>query len=362
MSDGSDGTRSTSVLGRTMGVLVAVRTAWRTARQRSAPPPPPPPGSNGSNGSGPEDWDKDPSERTVPANPRAELIVAGFLILAACAGVGFIFIFAFLQTNTQLLGLSLGLALLFMAGAAIIAGKFVVPQETSVEPRDVLLKEEPAEETVKIIESGGEGISRRGLLTATGGVAGACVLGAAAAPLAAMGPPPHVLHQIPWRRGIRFVDESGTVYAASDIHIGTFYTAFPEGGNPEALGASLNVIRLPPEWIHLPPGRNGWAPQGIMAFSKICPHAGCAINLYRYPLDSQTVNAPPAFTCPCHYSTFTPGDGGKLIFGPAGRQLPQMPVMIDSAGNLRCGGPFDSDVGPSWWGVRRVSYNKRPSA
>ena len=22
--------------------------------------------------------------------------------------------------------------------------------------------------------------------------------------------------------------------------------------------------------------------------------------------------------------------------------------------NLRCAGPFDSDVGPSWWGVRRA--------
>jgi ubiquinol-cytochrome c reductase iron-sulfur subunit len=91
-----------------------------------------------------------------------------------------------------------------------------------------------------------------------------------------------------------------------------------------------------------------------MAYSKICPHAGCAINLYRYPLDEQTAPFPPAFTCPCHYSTFMPGDGGKLVFGPAGRALPQLPLMIDADGNLRCNGPFDSDIGPSWWGVRRV--------
>ena len=35
--------------------------------------------------------------------------------------------------------------------------------------------------------------------------------------------------------------------------------------------------------IHLPPARAGWAPGGILAYSKICTHAGCAISLYRYP-------------------------------------------------------------------------------
>ena len=46
----------------------------------------------------------------------------------------------------------------------------------------------------------------------------------------------------------------------------------------------------------------------------------------------------PAFTCPCHYSTFAPGEGGKVLFGPAGRPLPQLPLMIDADGNLRAAG------------------------
>ena len=112
---------------------------------------------------------------------------------------------------------------------------------------------------------------------------------------------------------------------------------------------------LPHSLIHLPASRRGWAPQGILAFSKICPHAGCAISLYRYPTyAADSSDSVPAFTCPCHYSTFAPGEGGKLIFGPAGRELPQLPVMIGDDGILRAAGNFDADVGPSWWGVRRT--------
>ena len=41
------------------------------------------------------------------------------------------------------------------------------------------------------------------------------------------------------------------------------------------------------------------------------------------------------------------------MFGPAGRALPQLPLMIDAEGNLRAAGPFHEDIGPSWWSVRR---------
>ncbi len=336
-------------MSRLIALLLAARAAWRAVRHQEPAAPPEPPRLPDE--MRPED---DPSERSVPANRRYENLVAALLVLAAgCAGA-FIALYVVLQTQTQLLGLAMGSALLFLAAALIVAGKLVVPQETAVEARDQLLREDEADEIVEIIESGGEGISRRGLLTATGGLAGAAVLGAAAAPLASLGPPADVLHQSPWTRGIRLVDDAGNVYAASDIQIGAFYTALPEGQNVESLGAGLLVIRLPRSMIDLPAARRDWAPEGIMAYSKICPHAGCAINLYRYPLDSQTAPFPPAFTCPCHYSTFTPGNGGRLIFGPAGRELPQLPLMIDSDGQLRCAGPFDSDVGPSWWGVRRA--------
>lgn len=340
-------------VSRFVALLIAVRTAWRALRGR-------PTGvsraalasRSASDGAGPA---YDPSERIVPSNRRIETVVAVLLLGSAVCGFGFLAVYIVLQTNTQLLGVAMGGTLILLAAALIIAGKLVVPQEVSVEPREPLLDDDAVDEVVELVEAGGEGVSRRGLLVGAGGLAGAALVGAAAAPVASLGPPAGSLHSSPWAAGIRLVDDTGKPYAASDIEIGTFYTALPEGGNADSLGAGLIVVRLPPAMIQLPAGRHDWAPDGIMAYSKICPHAGCAINLYRYPLDSSTARqGPPAFTCPCHYSTFLPGRGGELVFGPAGRELPQLPLKIDSDGNLRCAGPFDQDVGPSWWGVRRT--------
>jgi ubiquinol-cytochrome c reductase iron-sulfur subunit len=56
--------------------------------------------------------------------------------------------------------------------------------------------------------------------------------------------------------------------------------------------------------------------------------------------------------CPCHYSTFDPATGGTVLFGPAGRKLPMLPLYTDGRGELRAAGNFDGPVGPSWWGVR----------
>ena len=92
-------------------------------------------------------------------------------------------------------------------------------------------------------------------------------------------------------------------------------------------------------------GPGGWAPQGILAYSKICTHAGCAIALYRKPTFA-AVEPGPALVCPCHYSTFDPATGGAVIYGPAGRALPQLPVAVDAAGQLRAAGNFSGPVGP----------------
>jgi ubiquinol-cytochrome c reductase iron-sulfur subunit len=345
MKDPVSRSRLTSILG----LLIAVRTAWRTLRGREQPAEPTTASCELEQSAG----DIDPAERTVPADRRAETIVIAALLLAAGCGFTFLVFYIVLETDTQLLGLAMGAALAMLAAAAIVAGKLVVPQETSVEQRDQLLEEPQVEEVVEIIEAGGDGISRRLLLTGAGGLAGAAVIGAAAAPLASLGPPARSEHASAWKRGIRLIDDGGRAYAAADIQIGTFYSALPEGESPESFDAGLLVVRLPEHMIELPESRRSWAPEGIMAFSKICPHAGCAISLYRYPTYEPT-SAAPAFTCPCHYSSFTPGDGGQVIFGPAGRALPQLPLMIDVDGNLRAAGRFDQDIGPSWWGVRRT--------
>jgi ubiquinol-cytochrome c reductase iron-sulfur subunit len=338
--------------GKLLGLLIAARTAARAAAQRKSVPP-------GVGGTQPDATRSekagsgvDPSKRTVPASPRAEMLVGALLLLAAVFAFAFTVIYIVLSGNTQLLGIAMGGALLLFAAACIVAGKFVVPQETHVEERGPLLDEEQTEVVVEMIEQGGQGLSRRALLAGAGGVAGAALVTAAATPLASLGPTLSSLHETPWARGIRLVDDQGRPYLAGDIQIGTFYTALPEHSDPEALGAGLLVVRLPAEFIHLPGARRDWAPYGILAYSKICPHAGCAISLYRYPTYAPTSQV-PAFTCPCHYSTFLPGEGGRLIFGPAGRALPQLPLMVDSQGYLRAAGPFHEDIGPAWWGVHR---------
>ncbi len=337
----TDGEGRVRMAARALAAVVALRTVVRTAAGRERP------------SEAAELAEIDPSERTVPANRRAETLVACLLLAAAACGFAFVAIYIVLSTNTQLLGLSIAVMLALLAAAAILAGKLVVPQETSVEPRDELLVESETEDVVGMIEAGGEGISRRALLAGAGGVAGVAALTAAATPLASLGPRLHGIHDTPWRRGVRLLDDQGRPYAASDIEVGTFYTALPEGGDPEHFGSGVLVVRLLSDQIHLPAARSSWAPDGILAYSKICPHAGCAISLYRYPTYAPT-SAEPAFTCPCHYSTFVPGEGGRLIFGPAGRSLPQLPLMIDDTGVLRAAGPFHEDIGPSWWNVHRA--------
>jgi ubiquinol-cytochrome c reductase iron-sulfur subunit len=192
-----------------------------------------------------------------------------------------------------------------------------------------------------------------------GAGAGTALGAALITPAASLGPVFDVssLYVTPWRRGIRLVDELGNPFRADEIEEGTFYTAYPEHADREQMGAPLVVVRLEPAELQLPDDRRGWAPEGILAYSKICTHAGCAIALYRKPT-FPAVEPEPALVCPCHYSTFNVATGGQVIFGPAGRPLPQLPLEIGGGGELRAGGNFSGPVGPSWWGVRR--HGARP--
>jgi ubiquinol-cytochrome c reductase iron-sulfur subunit len=172
-------------------------------------------------------------------------------------------------------------------------------------------------------------------------------------PLASLGPAPgDRIGSAPWRAGTRVVKEDGGRLAPADVEIGTFVTGFPEGADKRELGSPVVLVRLDPTSLDLPADRSGWDADGVLAFSKICPHAGCAINLYRFPtFPAQSPG--PALVCPCHYSTFDPATGGKRIFGPAGRALPQLPLDLDDAGGLIAAGDFSGPIGPAWWGVRK---------
>jgi quinol---cytochrome c reductase iron-sulfur subunit len=205
-----------------------------------------------------------------------------------------------------------------------------------------------------LVRRGGRGVTRRRLLALAGGAAGVTVGGALVVPAASLGPNvDDRIEQTPWRPGRRLVDTRGKPYKPEDIEVGSMYTALPEGANPDELGSPLIVVKLTAADNKLPPDRRGWAPQNIVAYSKICPHAGCAVSLYRYPTYPPTQPA-PAFVCPCHYSTFDPGRAGDVLFGPASRNLPQLPLEITPDGFLAAQRDFPDPIGPSWWNVRRT--------
>jgi ubiquinol-cytochrome c reductase iron-sulfur subunit len=228
-----------------------------------------------------------------------------------------------------------------------------VPQETAVEERPELVRPQEEENVDAVMGKGDEGISRRGLLLAGAGAAGTALGAALIVPAASLGPKVgDKITRTPWRRGRRLVDQQGRPLTAEQIEPRALFTAFPENASRRDIGAAVVLVKLPPEELELPAGREDWAPEGIVAFSKICTHAGCAVSLYRTPLSEPTSHE-PALVCPCHYSTFDVRRAAKVIFGPAGRPLPQLPLAIDSERNLVAAGGFSGPVGPAWLSVRR---------
>jgi ubiquinol-cytochrome c reductase iron-sulfur subunit len=295
--------------------------------------------------------------RIVPEgepSPRAELVVAAVLLLAALSAIAFVVVYAVdtIPDQTQYMGLALGATFALLAAALLITAHFLVVTE-HLEGEYADPDEREADKAAQVLHESGGRMRRRKLLLVCAGAAGAALVAAVATPVASLGPVLDLARftATPWKRGVRLVGEDGMPIAAADIQPLEFLTAFPEHADPEQMGAPLVLVRLEPRDLHLPAERADWAPQGIVAYSKICTHAGCAIALFRAPL-FRAVDRPPGLVCPCHYSTFDPGTGGTVVYGPAGRPLPQLPLTIDRRGYLRAAGNFSGPVGPSWWGVR----------
>jgi ubiquinol-cytochrome c reductase iron-sulfur subunit len=306
---------------------------------------------------GPASADGDRDGRIVARGEpdrRAESWVLALLALATFAAAAFVVVYALdpVSHRTQLLGLTLGVALASIAAALVVTGGHLVVTEELPEPYP-RPNPDDADDVTRIVAESASRITRRRLLTLGGAAAGGTLGLALLAPALSLGPllDTESLVATPWRRGRRLVDSGGSPLRAADVEEGAFYTAFPEGAPEERLGAPVVVVRLTAGELDLPAGRRGWAPGGIVAYSKICTHAGCAVALYRKPT-FPAAEPKPALVCPCHYSTFDPATGGTVIFGPAGRALPQLPLEVDRAGNLRAAGPFSGRIGPAWWGVR----------
>jgi ubiquinol-cytochrome c reductase iron-sulfur subunit len=294
-------------------------------------------------------------ERIVPPGApdrRAETWLLALLGLTSLAAVAFVVVYALdpVSHRTQLLGIALGVAFASLAVALVLLAERLVVTEELEEPYP-----EPdaqaEEDVIRIVAESDSRLTRRRLLALGGAAAGGTLGLALVAPVLSLGPllDTGALKETPWRSGRRLVDEAGRPLEADAVEEGSFYTAFPEGAGREQLGAPLVVVRLAD--LDLPDGREDWAPGGIVAYSKVCTHAGCAVALFRTPTFPEA-EPKPALVCPCHYSTFDPATGGTVLAGPAGRPLPQLPLERDGDGNLRAAGEFSGPVGPGWWGVR----------
>jgi ubiquinol-cytochrome c reductase iron-sulfur subunit len=301
---------------------------------------------------------KEPPQIVEQGTPerRAETVVLVLLAIATLFAVGFVVAYAEFSPEkipNELLGICLGCSLAFIAAAlTVVAKRLVVTEQLEEDYPEPEHADEQLVVTAMVHQSGSR-ITRKRLLLGASAMAGGALGFAALTPALSLGPLWYTepLDRAPWRRGIALVDENGRAYAAQDIEQGTFYTAFPEGADPELIGSPVVVVRLDPATLKLPPERANWAPLGIVAYSKICTHAGCAVALYRKPTFA-AVEPGPALVCPCHYSTFDPARAGAVIYGPAGRPLPELPLLIDDFGYLRAAGNFSGRVGPGWWAVR----------
>ena len=161
-----------------------------------------------------------------------------------------------------------------------------------------------------------------------------------------------------WDNGMRVVrDVVGTPIRPGDLEIGDLVNAEPEiifevdeDGEPVLEGVTLQIakskaavvlVRMDPDDNKPGPGRENWAVDGILCYSKICTHVGCPISLN----ERKTHH----LLCPCHQSTFDLADAAKVVFGPAARPLPQLPLMVDDEGYLVAQSDFKEPVGPSYW-------------
>ena len=267
----------------------------------------------------------------------------------------FVFIPVMGDQNAHQLGLGLGMAisLFFIGMGAIHWAKTLMPdQEVIAHRHEFRSPDSDRKEFVDAVKEGEQasGLGRRSLIQRSLGAA----LGLSAiSPLLLLrdlGPlPGNDLKETSWKSGTYLVTDPGDRrIRASDLEVGAVAQVLPETDDPEhrklndIAKDALLLIRLRPEEFNLDAERLSWTHEGIIAFSKICSHMGCAVALYE-----QTTKH---LLCPCHQSTFDVTRAAKVIFGPAARPLPQLNITVDDEGYLVARTPFTEPVGPSFWG------------
>jgi len=263
------------------------------------------------------------------------------------------------RLSTLTLGVAIAFALLGIGLGAVHWAKVLMSDHEKVDERHPIASDEETRvAAVAELEAGvkDSGIARRGVLK--GAVISALALFplTIAVPLVgSVGGDWNVskLKHTMWKRGMRLaIDPSGRPIKAADVTIGSVVHVIPDVSEEERQShewitekakAVVLLVRLDPRDIvseQAPEGED-WSYDGIVAFSKICTHVGCPVALY----EQQTHH----LLCPCHQSTFDVADGAKVVFGPAKRPLPQLPITVDDEGYLVAQSDFHEPIGPSFW-------------
>ncbi|KQV76225.1 ubiquinol-cytochrome C reductase [Aeromicrobium sp. Root344] len=300
---------------------------------------------------------------------RAERQITGMFTLASLLLIGFCVAYVAIDKDQTFLGWSamnftlgatLGGALLLMGVGIIQWAKKLMGDDEMVELRHPAAS--TAEDRAATLEDLNAGINesgfgrrpliRRSLFLSMSFLALPTVI-----MLRDMGPLPYGHKNTVWKKGMRVVnDVAGTPIKPSDLQVGQLVNAEPaimyekdKDGEAVLHGtellqekskAAVIVVRMKPEAITPAKGRENWGIDGILCYSKICTHVGCPISLW----EQQTHH----LLCPCHQSTFDLADNGKVVFGPAHRPLPQLPLALDSEGYLIAVSDFPEVVGPSY--------------
>jgi ubiquinol-cytochrome c reductase iron-sulfur subunit len=266
------------------------------------------------------------------------------LVLSTVAALGLAVVYI-AGGNTQIEGALLAISLGGIGLAMGIWGRELGSGHSDVDERPVLRSARGSRaEFEATLERGESELGRRSVLVRLFALAGAALGVAALFPLRSLGPTPgNRLRQTDWRAGSKATLD-GKPVLATDLDIGSVLTVFPEGEETSEDSATL-LIRVDPSELELPPERMAWAPDGLVAYSKICTHVGCPVGLYR-----ETTHE---LLCPCHQSTFAVLRGAEPVFGPATRALPQLPIEIDANGYVVAISDYQEPVGPSFWNRER---------
>jgi ubiquinol-cytochrome c reductase iron-sulfur subunit len=288
---------------------------------------------------------------------KAERIVVACFLIAMLAGFAFLVLYATIGVHTitkvlhsnLALGGSLSLVFLLLGIGAVIWVRHLMPDVELTEERHLMRSDDDARAAFKQTFEEGAATSqfvkrplvRRSLIAAT--------LPLILAPIVLLrdlGPLPRKsLDHTVWRKGLRLVvyGTGRPITPAEFSSPGGIISVAPEGfqNDDDAMAkAAVIIIKFRPGELK-PPTVMNWTVNDIVAYSKICTHVGCPAALYE-----QTTHH---ILCPCHQSTFNAARGAEVIFGPATRPLPQLPIGVDAQGFLIALSDFHEPVGPSYW-------------